>query len=65
MPADLAAASDTLYEAAAGDAHMLVLTGGRERTEAEFRKLVSDAGFRLDRVVPTESPLSLLEATPA
>jgi len=40
---------------------MLVMTGGRERTEAEFRDLYERAGFRLTRVVPTESPFSAIE----
>ncbi len=31
---------------------MMLVLGGRERTEAEFRKLVESAGFSLDRVVP-------------
>jgi len=43
------------------DLNMLVMTGGRERTEAEFRKLYEDSGFRLTRVVPTESPFSVIE----
>lgn len=65
MPAGLAGPSNEFYEAATGDAHMFVITGGRERTEAQFRALLSDAGFRLGRVIPTESPLSLIEAAPA
>lgn len=40
---------------------MLVMTGGRERTETEFRELYERAGFRLTRVVPTESPFSVIE----
>ena len=47
------------------DLQMLVLTpGGRERTEAEFRRLLADAGFELRRVIPTQSPFSILEAAP-
>jgi hypothetical protein len=34
------------------DLTMLVLLGGRERTEAEFRSLYERSGFRLSRVVP-------------
>ena len=37
------------------DLNMLVMTGGRERTEGEFRALYDAAGFRLTRVVPTAS----------
>lgn len=38
---------------------MLVMTGGLERTEDEFRKLFEASGFRLVRVVHTDSPLSV------
>ena len=44
------------------DLEMLLLPGGRERTEQEFRNLFERAGFRLARIVPTQSPLSVLEA---
>jgi hypothetical protein len=45
---------------------MLVLTsGGRERTEAEYRRLLEEAGFALERVIPTDGPTSVLEAAPA
>ena len=49
------------------DLHMLVLLGARERTEAQLRRLLADAGFELRRVVPTRSPagLSVIEAAPA
>lgn len=46
------------------DLQMLVAVDGRERSEAEFRDLLSKAGFELETVVPTESPLSLLIAKP-
>jgi hypothetical protein len=44
------------------DLQMLILLGGQERTEAEFRDLFAAAGFRLQRVIPTASPSSVLEA---
>lgn len=44
------------------DMEMLAFTGGLERTEKEYRALFAAAGFRLERVVPTHSPCSLLEA---
>ena len=47
------------------DLNMLVMTGGRERTEAEYRKLLRTAGFELTRVVPTPSPSSVIEGVPA
>jgi hypothetical protein len=43
------------------DLNMLVMTGGRERTEEEFRALYEASGFRLTRVVATESPFSVIE----
>jgi hypothetical protein len=44
------------------DIEMLMMPGGRERTESEFRALFASAGFELTRVVPTRSPLSVIEA---
>jgi len=47
------------------DLNMLVMTGGRERTESEFRALYEAAGFKLLRAVPTESPFSVIEGVKA
>lgn len=44
------------------DINMLVGPGGQERTREEFSALFKRAGLRLTRVLPTESPLSILEA---
>jgi hypothetical protein len=44
------------------DLHMLVMTGGRERTEAEYAALFAAAGFRLTQIVATESMMSVIEA---
>ena len=41
------------------DLHMLLLLGARERTETEFRMLLKRSGFRLERLVPIESPAGL------
>ena len=46
------------------DLEMLVMPGGQERTEAEFRALFDRAGFTLTRIVATKSPLSVIEARP-
>jgi hypothetical protein len=46
------------------DLLMLTYLGGRERTEGEYRSLLQSAGFRLQRVIPTASPVSLMEAVP-
>ena len=45
------------------DIIMLALTGGRERTVAEYEALLTTAGLRLARVVPTKSQHSVVEAT--
>jgi O-methyltransferase domain/Dimerisation domain len=48
------------------DMFMLTLfTGAQERTEPEYRGLLDKALFRLARVVPTESAVSIVEAFPA
>jgi hypothetical protein len=44
------------------DIEMLLMPGGRERTADEFASLFARAGFTLARIVPTESPLSVIEA---
>jgi hypothetical protein len=46
------------------DLNMLVMNGGRERTESEYRRLFDAAGLRMTRIIPTLSPLYVLEATP-
>jgi hypothetical protein len=45
------------------DLEMLVMAGGRERTEDEYRALFASAGLKLARVVPLPSGQSVLEAT--
>ncbi len=47
------------------DLEMLVQANGRERTAAEYRNLLKQAGFRMSRVVQTAAPFSIIEATPA
>jgi hypothetical protein len=44
------------------DLEMLLMPGGRERTEAEFRALFAEAGLEMTRIVPNRSPLSVIEA---
>ena len=47
------------------DLHMLVmLEGGCERTEGEFRTLLAGAGFSLTRVAPANEENSVIEARP-
>lgn len=47
------------------DINMMVISGGRERTRAEFQELLSRARLRLVRVIRTDCPLSILEAAQA
>lgn len=47
------------------DMVMLVVPGGQERTEAEYTPLLCKSGFRLTRVVPPDSAVSVVEAVPA
>ena len=44
------------------DLNMLVMNGGRERTEVEYRALFDAAGLRLARIVPTQTEMSVIEA---
>ena len=43
------------------DVNMLVIPGGMERTEAQYRELYQSAGFRLTRIVPTRTEVSVIE----
>jgi precorrin-6B methylase 2 len=47
------------------DVAMLAITGGCERTEAEYRDLLARAGLHLTQVVPTPSEMVVVEAIPA
>jgi hypothetical protein len=44
------------------DLLMLAITGGRERTEEEYRKLLSSASCELEEIVSTAGPLSIVVA---
>src|SRR5262249_49952585 len=44
------------------DLNMLVMVGGQERTESEYRELIASAGLRVTRVIPTPAAMSLIEA---
>ncbi len=55
-------AGDTPHPGKMLDMVMLMVPGGRERTETEYAALLDKAGFRLTRVTPTASPVSIVEA---
>ena len=42
----------------------MLLIGGRERNEAEYRTLLQCAGFQLSRIVQLPAPLHVIEAVP-
>ena len=42
------------------DLHMYVLFGSRERTEEELRRMLGEAGFKVERVVPTSPPSTIV-----
>jgi hypothetical protein len=44
------------------DMIMLTVTGGEERTASQYSALLDDVGFRMTRVVPTQSLVSIVEA---
>jgi len=46
------------------DLNMLVMTGGQERTETEFRKLLAASGYKLTKIIPTMAPQRVIEAIP-
>ena len=47
------------------DLHMMMTNhGGKERTEKEYRELLAAAGLRIERVIPTSTPWSVIEARP-
>jgi hypothetical protein len=47
------------------DLAMLLFPGGLERTEKQFRDLFAEAGWRLNRVIPTAAAESIVEGVPA
>jgi hypothetical protein len=60
MPALAKDAPDTVRV----DLHMLAVTGGRERSEAEYQELLEAAGLGLGRIVATRSPFLVIEGVP-
>ena len=56
---------DSPHPAQDVDMVMIAFNGaGMERTEAEYAELLDRAGYRIERVVPTASPVSIVEAVP-
>lgn len=55
-------ASAASQSAACDDVNMLVCTGGKQRSEQEFRCLLAESGFRLQRVIPTGARSFVIES---
>lgn len=54
---------DGAHHAKMADLVMMAMLNGRERTAEEYTSLLADGGFALDRIVPSSSPFSFIEAT--
>ena len=63
MPEHICATATT-RALAVSDLNMLVMTGGRERTEAQFKSLLASTGFSVHSVRATNTALSIIEALP-
>jgi len=59
---DLVCGPNVACEAKLGDVNMLARTGGRNRTEKEYRDLLESGRFRVTGVIPTRGDLALLES---
>jgi O-methyltransferase domain/Dimerisation domain len=46
------------------DVVMMLMTGGKERTVEEYRRLLGQAGFNLNLVISTSCDLNIIEALP-
>ncbi len=55
---------DTPHPGKMLDMVMLLVPGGQERTAEEYGTLLARSGFKLTRVVPTASAVSIVEAVP-
>lgn len=44
------------------DLNMMVMLGGRERTPADYERLLASAGLKTARVIPTPSPYGIVES---
>ena len=58
-------AGDTFSPGKLLDLEMLVMPGGMERTAEEYGTLLKQAGLRLERIVPTRTPVCVIEGVPA
>jgi len=54
--------SERRYPGQTIDLVMLAVTGGRERTRREYERLLEASGFKLERVLETETRFVVVEA---
>jgi hypothetical protein len=57
--------SPEITGAVMSDINMLVNTGGRERTEDQFRALFASAGFELSKIISVGADYHVIEGSPA
>jgi len=65
LPAVVSGADPQLEAHLMSDLNMLAVTGGRERSEREWKSLLEAAGFRLSGVFPVGNDVGIVEARPA
>jgi hypothetical protein len=56
--------SEAMRVLVVSDLHMMVMNGGRERTEAQYGELCAAAGLNVTRVIQTGTAMSIVEAVP-
>ena len=54
---------DTPHLAKVSDLNMLAMKGGKERTESEWRELLTTTGFASIEILPTGTPFAVIQAT--
>ena len=65
LPATIDRADPLVERWVMSDLNMLAVTGGRERSETEWKALLASAGFALSRVFPLPGEVShIIEAVP-
>jgi len=64
LPATIDRADPLVEKMLMADLNMFAVTGGRERSETEWRSLLTSSGFELRRIVPVPGTISALEAVP-
>lgn len=57
--------SNAIQALVLSDFNMMVMNGGRERTEAEYRTLLEAAGFEVTKIIPTQSEMTVIECARA